>query len=357
MGLNIAPTFRVVANNQDITAKIADRLKSIRITDETGDASDTLEIDLADHLSEDPIPLPSVGAELEAFMGYDGEVTRMGAYVADEIELSGWPCSMVIRARSAPFEASKAGKSDLQTQKTRTWKRGTTLGEMVKRIAGEHGLAPAITAELSGVALPVTQQSQESDINLLLRIARRYDAIAKPAGGKMLFIKRGDSKTVSGTSMEPVTLTPSEGSDYRVTIAAREDAGTTVAYYRDKAAARRMEVAVGSGDPVVRVRTAYADRVSAEAAAKARHRERARSTRQLSYTVPGNPALRAEATVTMQGFREGVDGDWLVKRAEHYMGPDGYRTTIECEIPNADPEIAEAVNAGAEDREQAATEI
>jgi uncharacterized protein len=42
VGLNIAPAFRVVANSQDITDKIMSRFKSLRITDETDNNSDTL---------------------------------------------------------------------------------------------------------------------------------------------------------------------------------------------------------------------------------------------------------------------------------------------------------------------------
>lgn len=353
MGLNIAPTYRVKANDQDITDKIRDRLKSLRLTDETGDTADTLEISLADHIPEEPISIPPRGAELDVAIGYDGEARRMGLFVCDEIELSGFPGEMVIRARAAPFEASKGGKSDLQSQKTRTWAKGTTIGAMVRRIAGEHGMDPAVSAALSGIALPLVAQSQESDMNLLLRLAKQYDAIAKPAGGRLMFIKRGESQTASGQAMEKITFTPKDGSDYRVVISEREDAGTTVAYYRDTRKAKRTEVVIGKGEPVLRLRMSYADRVSAEEAARAKHRERARSTRRLTYSMPGRPEAVAEVVAVMEGFRDGVDGEWLIQRAEHYIGPDGYRTTIECELPNA----ATGGKADVEERAQTGTEI
>lgn len=355
--MNTVPAYRITANDQDITDKIRQRFKAIRITDETGAVADTVEIDLADHDQGDPIKLPPVGAELTVAIGYGDTVRDMGLYVVDEIELAGWPCSMAIRARAAPFEASKAGKSDLHTQKTRTWRKGTTIGDLVTRIAAEHGMEPAVSGRLSGIALPSTPQAQESDINLLMRLAARYDAVAKPAGGRLVFVPRGEARSASGQGMESVTLTPEDGGDFRVTLSARNDAGTTVAYYRDMAAARRQEVTIGDGDPVVRIRMAYPDRVSAEAAARARHRQRARGTRTLSYTVPGRPALGAETIVTMQGFREGVDGDWLVKRAEHYIGPGGYRTTIECEQPNSADEVREADGAGVDEAEQVGEEV
>ena len=63
MALNIAPAFRVVANSQDITDKIMSRFKSLRITDETDNNSDMLELQLADHDPSNPIQLPLAGPQ------------------------------------------------------------------------------------------------------------------------------------------------------------------------------------------------------------------------------------------------------------------------------------------------------
>jgi hypothetical protein len=79
----------------------------------------------------------------------------------------------------------------------------------------------------------------------------------------------------------------------------------------------------------------YKDRASAEAAALAELRQRARRERTLSYSFPGRSDVLAECIVEMQGFREGVAGQWLVMRAEHYIGPDGYRCAVEAEQPNS----------------------
>jgi len=355
--LNVEPAFRVVANSEDITDKIMSRFKSLRITDETGNTADTLELQLADYDPSDPIQLPPVGAELEAFIGYDGEVRRMGLYICDEVEISGYPGSMTLRARAAPFETSKGGKNDLQTQKTRTWKKGTTIGGMVQRMAGEHGLSAAVSESLASIVLPLTVQSQESDMNLLLRLGKQHDAIAKPGGGRLMFVTRGESTTASGERIPDVTLTPADGSAYKVTIASRDKAGTTIAYYRDVRGANRQEVKVGSGEPIVRLRMAYADRATAEAAARAKQREQARQTRKLSYTLPGRQTLMAEATVVMQGFRDGVDGRWLVKHAEHSIGNDGYVTSIECEQPNSADAVKAASSAPATEDEQVGSEV
>lgn len=45
--------------------------------------------------------IPATGAELELVLGYDGELARVGGFVVDEIETSGWPGELVVRARAA----------------------------------------------------------------------------------------------------------------------------------------------------------------------------------------------------------------------------------------------------------------
>jgi len=354
---NIAPEFRVLANDQDVTAKLRERLKSMRLTDETGTTSDTTEISLSDHDPDNPIEVPPTGAELKVFIGYDNSARFMGLYICDEIELSGYPGEMAIRARAAPYDNSAGGKQNMQTQKTRSWPKGTTLGAMVNRISGEHGLKAAISSELAAIKLPHTDQSHESDMNLLLRMAKRYDAVAKPAGGSLVFVRRGDSRTASGKDLPRITFTPEDGNDYRVILSTRSDAASVVAYYRENRKASRREVAIGDGEPVIRLRMAYADRVSAEEAAKAEHRRRSRGTKTMTYTFPGRPEVGAECIAVMTGYRPDVDGEWLIKRVEHYIGSQGYKTTIECELANTDKDVEQTDAAPVEDTEQEAEEV
>lgn len=246
----------------------------------------------------------------------------------------------MIRARAAPYEKSKGGKTDLQTQKSRSWKKGTTIGAIVNKMAGEHGMQSSVSADLAKIALPHTDQASESDMNLLARLAKKYDAIAKPAGGKLLFLKKGDGKTSSGQDMPAFEVTPDITSAWRINLASRDSAGTVVAYYRDVGAAKRKEIAVGEGEPVRRLRMAYKDQASALEAARAEQRKRARGEASASVNMPGDPDIMAESVMNMKGFRPGVDGEWLVSRVEHYMGPMGYTCQIEAEKPNRAKEVS-----------------
>jgi phage protein D len=61
-------------------------------------------------------------------------------------------------------------------------------------------------------------------------LTKRYDAVAKLAGGHLIFARRGDAQSVAGAPLARITLTPSDGSAYPAAIASRESPGTMTAY-------------------------------------------------------------------------------------------------------------------------------
>lgn len=331
----MTPTFRIVANGTDLAAAIVGRVRSISVTDEAGFKADMLELTLADTDPDNPIAIPSTGAELEAWLGYlETGVQRMGLFIADEVELSGWPGEMVIRARGAPYDKSSGGKTDLQTQKTRAWPKGTTLGAMVSKIAKEHGLKAATEASLASVSLPHFDQTDESDISFLVRVCAKYDAAVKPGGGKLAVTKRGETKSASGEDMPTVTVTPGDCAHWAMSITTRDTAGTVVAYYHDRGAARRVQVTAGSGDPVRRLRQNFPDQASAKHAAQGELDKRDRRKNRLHLTIPGDPLLAAEANLRLVGFRQGVLPAWVVTSVRHHLDVDrGYSCELEAERP------------------------
>lgn len=331
------PAFRIAANGRDITGTTTGLLKSLNVTDEAGYESDTLEVTLTDADPLNPIDFPPTGAELEVWLGYqETGLQRMGLFVVDEIEVSGWPGEMTIRARAAPYEKSKGGKSDLQTQKSRAWPKGTKLGDMVAKIAKEHGLQPAVAASLKAVALPQFDQTDESDLSFLVRVGRKYDAAVKPGGGKLSVAKRGESKTASGEDMPIVSLAAQNCTRWSMNQSTRDTEGTVVAYYHDRGAAKRETVTVGSGDPVRRLRHNYPDQASAEKAAQGELDKRDRRKNKISLTMPGDPRLTAEAKLALSGFRPGVPTEWLITRVVHqFTTGGGYSCDVEGELPKA----------------------
>jgi phage protein D len=347
MDMNLAPAFSIKANDTDITAIIVERFVSLSLTDETGDNSDKLEIVLADHVDAKRIKKPPTGAEISLALGYDGVMTDKGIFVCDGVKRTGWPRQLTILAHAAPWDQTPKGKVDFQSHKSRSWKLGTTIGAMVAKMAKEHGMTALVSPALSSVVLPHINQSEESDMNLLLRLAKKYDAIAKPAGGKLIFTKRGDATTVSGTALPRVAVRASNCSAFHWEESTRESAGTVVAYYHATRAAKRHEVTAGTGEPVKRLKQYFATPAMALAAAKAELARRARGGFNFEVNIPGEPKLTAESILDVSEFGDETDGEWLVKRVQHEMSKDAYRCVVSCEKPNSDADVEAAMN-GAE---------
>lgn len=330
------PAFKLIANDADITAKITDRFKSLRYVDESGASSDMLEIVLADHDPGNRILRPPKGAEVQLWLGYDGAATRMGLFVFDEFQRDGWPGVVTIRCRAAVYDQSTKGKTDFQTQKSRSWPDSTKLGDMVAKIAKEHGMTPAVSKQMASIVLPHYDQTEESDLSFLLRVLKHYDAIVKPAGGKLVVTKRGTSKTVSGDSLPTVTIDATQMTDYRMNTSEREAPGTVVSYWHSTRHSRRNEVTVGSGDPVARLRHYFPTEGAAKQAAQAELDKRTRKQNRFSCTMPGRPDLVAEGRLIVTGFgSDDVDGEWLLKRVTHEIDANGYRCEVDAEKPLA----------------------
>ncbi|MGE8684036.1 MAG: phage late control D family protein [Acinetobacter sp.] len=320
--MGLKPCFSVIANEQDITGIISDLYEYISITDGTGYESDTCEISLIDDPIR-PIELPKKGAELRISMGYDLAMVDMGLYIVSEVSLSGPPEKMVIRGRAVPQLTSKSGITSLASQKTRSWPKDTSVSAVVTKIAREHGLDPFVSDAVAKIKLPHFDQSDESDLNFLLRIAKRYDVICKPAGGKLLFVKRGD------IDLPNLILAKEQVSDWEMTSSTSDSAGTVIAYWHDKKGAKRKEVKVGDGEPVRRLRHTYQDEKSAYAGAQASLDQSRRGEEKLSLNLPGNPQISAEMPITLVNFREGIAGDWIVEQCTHNIDKSvGFKTSV-----------------------------
>lgn len=331
--MGIRPTFRITADSEDVTNAIRQRFSSLRITDEAGLKSDVLQLVLTDHDPNQPIVIPDTGAELETWIGYDGVTIKMGLFIVDEVSLNGPPGRMTIRAHASPQTRSTTGRESLQTQKTRSWEKGTTLADMLKTIAGEHGLEPLISSGLAEITLPHTDQVAESDMHLLTRLARNYAALVKPADGKLLMVRRADSTTPDGKILEPVDLRPGEITSWTVNIAKRRTVESVIATYHDTQLAEDKEITAGSGAPTMRLRHTYSDEAEAKQAAVAELERRQRSGQTLDLTLPGRTDVLAEGRVNLRGFRPGVNGEWLLTSVVHEITGSGYMCRVKAEVP------------------------
>lgn len=322
----MTPLFMVTADGNDVTKVLKARLAMLRVTDEAGSNSDTAEIRLDDR--DGRIALPRKGAVLSIHMGYkETGLGSMGRFVVDEIELSGPPALLTIRARAADM------RSVMKAPKTRSFD-GITIGGLVRTLAAEYGLKPYTSADLEKVLIPHLDQADESDLHLLTRLAKEFDAVAKPAGGYLLFVARSGQKSASGKAMPEVPLAFSDLERWRVTMADRGKYASVIARWHDSEdTGGPVEVRAGQGEPVYTIRRIYPDEVSARSAAAARLAAFARGKAVLRASVAGDVRLAAEGAINISGAREGISGKWLLARVSHVIDESGYRCHLVAEAP------------------------
>ncbi|MGX9349546.1 hypothetical protein, partial [Microbacterium sp. KNMS] len=78
----------------------------------------------------------------------------------------------------------------------------------------EHDLNDQVSEELANHKIIHIDQN-ESDANLLTRLADEHDAIATIKNGMLLFMPKGKSQTISGQELPTFVLTRSKGDEHR----------------------------------------------------------------------------------------------------------------------------------------------
>ncbi len=319
------PVFRLVADGKDITRLINDRLLLLRTTDKPGMESDEFELHIDDR--DGAVVLPARGASIEVHLGYSGQMlTRLGRYTVDEVELSGPPDSIVIRGKASDMRGS--GK----TIRNGNWE-GVTLQQIVRDIAARNGWQP-----LCPVSTPVSRvdQMNESDFNFITRLARQFDCTAKIADGSLLVLPRQGGQSGSGKALGIVTLARGDVSRWDIHLADKGAYKAVRARYQDAGSGQVKSIGLSNGaspdglQPVHIDRHLYPDKSAAEQAARARLAAFNRSTARVRLEMPGRTDLFVERIISTQGFKDGLDGEFLIESVAQTFTASGWGTTVEC---------------------------
>lgn len=319
------PTFRIVADGKDISAMINDRLLMLRTSDKPGMESDEFELRIDDR--DQAVALPTRGAGIEIYLGYAGQaLARLGRYTVDEVELSGPPDSLVIRGKASDMRGS--GK----TMRSGSWE-DAPLQQIVRDIAARNGWQPVCSVMTK---VPRIDQLNESDFNFVTRLARQYDCTAKVGDGKLLVLPRQGGQSASGIALGMVTINRHDVSRYQFRLSDKTTQKAVQAKHQDKKTGQLQVVDLGNdeapvGLPAVHTeRHIYPNKSAAQQAAKARLAAFNRSTAGVRLEMAGRTDLFAERMISAQGFKVGLDGEYLVDSVEQVFTQSGWSTTVEC---------------------------
>jgi len=323
--------WRVTLDGEDLTAALAPRLISLRLSEKLGEEADSLEIVV--HDTDGAFVPPRQGARIAVWLGWSrgtgvpiGLVDK-GSFVVDELTWNGPPDRVTITAHSADFKGS------YRTRKTRSWV-GQTLGAIIARIAADNALTPACHPDLADQTIPATEQHNKSDMQLVRDLGRQFDAVATVKGGALIFAPRGATTTPSGKELPSLTITRQQCSSVTWRRAAREKAyDGAEAQWHDQDAGQRKTVAAG-GSNRRRLKRVYPSEATAHAAAQAETGRLGRVSATVDVTLPYGDARAVPGTkVALSGFRPHIDKEaWKISSADYDHGANGFSTKLALEI-------------------------
>lgn len=234
------PAYHITVDGHNIGHILDERLISLTLTDNKGFEADQLDITLDD--ADGRLDLPPRGAEIRVSIGWEGGgLVDKGSYTVDEVEHSGAPDVLTIRARSADL------RGGLVTQMERSF-HCQTLGGIVRAIADENGLTPLIAPALEAQFIEHIDQTNESSANLLTRLAGMFNAIATVKNDRLMCMPAGQGKSASGKRIPAVIIRRQDGDSHRFGIAERDTYTAVRATYYDTHAGTKGEVVWGAAE-------------------------------------------------------------------------------------------------------------
>lgn len=347
-----APDYSITVDGIDKSGSIKKRLMSLTLTDNRGFEADQLDIELDD--SDGKLVLPRRGAKIAVALGWQGAaLVNKGIFTVDEIEHSGAPDKLTIRARSADFRETLNIRRDQSYHKT-------TIGGIIKTVAERNKLNPTLNKAMADLAVDHIDQTNESDGNFITRLAKQYGAIAAVKNGNLLFIRQGQAKTASGKPIPVMTIFRSLGDGHQFSMADRGAYTGVVANWlntrttekpvvkvtrkrKSKATStakpkqpeeKQGEYLIGTDENVLTLRTTYASKHNAQRAAKSNWERLQRGAAKFSIQLAkGRADLYPEVPVKVTGFKKQIDeADWTLVTVTHSVSDSGFTTALELEV-------------------------
>lgn len=329
------PAWRAAGDHADI---INARLLSFERTDAAGIESDRLTL-VVDTTGLDG--LPRDGAKIRWSEGWleEGLIDK-GTFIVNQRRASLFPNTVTLTAAAAPFQA----EDDTEFKQRRSASYGpVTLGDLFRQLTERHGFSPRVAPDLDEILLDHVDQTDETDMSFLTRLARRYDAVTKPVDTLYVLARRGQVKTISGQDLPALTL--SVPMDNRPAVQgfisasledrSRNKSSGVITTWWDDTAAIEHQVKLGA-EPYKRIRQRYQSEDEARAGAEGEMRRLSRQDQQIRIDMPGTPRAVAEGLITLDetwpGFMRGTRSiDRVTARGDRR---GGYRCSLTATWPD-----------------------
>ncbi|HFT8240524.1 TPA: phage late control D family protein [Yersinia enterocolitica] len=345
------PAFDIRIGGKTQTT-VNDRLISLTLTDNRGFEADMVELVIDD--ADQQVALPKRGAQIDIALGWKGEpLVNKGRFTVDEISHTGPPDQLIVTARSADF------RDTFNVKREYSW-HDITVGKVVASIASRYDLKAGVSEDLGKIEIDHADQTSESDISFLTRMAEKLGAITTIKNGMLLFMHPGRAVSQSGKLLPAITITRASGDKHSFRVADRDAYTGVTAYWLDlnygkpqKTSVRRKRKTAtppkvktpassskegnyleGVEGNVFVMRETFKTERAARRAAAARWSKLQRGAAEFTMTLArGRADLFPELPAVMQGFKPEIDqADWIITQVTHTIGDNGFTTALNFEV-------------------------
>lgn len=345
------PAFDIKIGGKTQTT-VNDRLISLTLTDNRGFEADMLELVIDD--ADQKVALPARGAQIDIALGWKGEpLVNKGRFTVDEISHTGPPDQLIVTARSADF------RDTFNVKREYSW-HDITVGKVVASIASRYDLKAGVSEDLGKIEIDHADQTSESDISFLTRMAEKLGAITTIKNGMLLFMHPGRAVSQSGKLLPAITITRASGDKHSFRVADRDAYTGVTAYWLDlnygkpqKTSVRRKRKSKtppkvktpastskegnyleGVEGNVFVMRETFKTERAARRAAAARWSKLQRGAAEFTMTLArGRADLFPELPAVMQGFKPEIDqAAWIITQVTHTIGDNGFTTALNFEV-------------------------
>ncbi|KHA75138.1 phage-like tail protein [Pseudomonas chlororaphis] len=314
MTLGFTPAVEIYGAH---AALLNQRLISWEHIDAAGIESDqlTLTVDL-----EGLEGLPDLGGRIGLKVGYlESGMVDKGQFKVTRLTPTLFPFRLTLVATAAPF--SKDDETGFKQRRTASH-GPTTLGGLFRELVARHGFSPRVAPDVSLIRIEHIDQTNETDMGFLTRLAMKYNVVAKPYDQIYVLARPGQTKSLSGKVLANVILSVTSNNrpgDHAFVSATLEEAARAqnqgcITRWLDAASGKLQEVKTGLS-PFKILRQQQPSEADAIAVGEGEVRKMLRKKFKVKITCPGNPQLAAEGLVVLDDtWPDFMRGRWSIDK-------------------------------------------
>jgi phage protein D len=296
--------IKIIANNKDVSKLISNNLISLTLVDEIGISADEVTLKVRNDFKR-----PKYADEIKIFING----IYYGIYIVQTTTKT--QNELIIKATATNFTNS------LKKKKTRSFENIKAC-ELIAKIATENNLNYKCDIDFTFKHLA---QTNESDLNLLTRLAKQLNAQFNIKNNTIIFIKTKQENE----NLPKFTIDIKEAITYSIKHNAKKIYKSTKAIYHDTKENKIKQISYLTGEPQFILQDTFKNEAEAYKTAKSYYELLNKGSITGFVTIPPKE-IRAGGILILTGFSED-DGEYSIKRVTHNLSGSGYTMRVEFE--------------------------